>query len=238
MRKIIYFLLIFLLFILYYRKGFYFRINSIINPNFYNNAELIKIKSSYDNNIQHAFWYKSSKKKPLIVSLHTWGGTYRQIDSLFLWAEKNDWNYIHPDYRGSHTNSNSCCYKPALRDIDDAIEYSINNSNINLDEIFVIGKSGGGSAVLSVFLTSKYKGLHCYSWSPITNYIQWHNEVLKDSLLKKKYLKSILKGTNSKGNLNLVEAKKKSPYFANFLKESEYEKSDLSIFTGIMDGFV
>ena len=83
----------------FFFKNNYRGIRSLFNPSFYKNAKLIKIKSSFDEKIQLAYWYKSTKgnKKPLIVSLHTWGGTYKQVDSLFLWAKKNNWNYIYTD---------------------------------------------------------------------------------------------------------------------------------------------
>ncbi len=62
--------------------------------------ELIQIKSSKDNNIQKAYFFKtkSNEPKPLIVSLHTWSGDYSQNDSLAEICKKKELNYIHPEF--------------------------------------------------------------------------------------------------------------------------------------------
>ncbi len=46
--------------------------------------EVVEIKSNTDNSLQKSYFFKSksNKPQPLIVSLHSWGGTYAQNDGL------------------------------------------------------------------------------------------------------------------------------------------------------------
>ena len=202
----------------------------------FENCVLVDIPSTYDTDKQKAFFYRSRSTKPLIVSLHSWGGTYSQKDSLALFSYQQDWNYIHPDYRGAQWNPNSCCFPPSVQDIDDAIHYAILHGNVDTNNIFVIGKSGGGSGVLAAFLKSKFKNLNCMAWSPITDHVAWHDEVLLDTILKKKYFNKILIGTNSKDTFNVTMAKAKSVQYMVVDSFSEYKSKKLTIYEGILDG--
>ncbi|MCF7885952.1 MAG: SGNH/GDSL hydrolase family protein, partial [Candidatus Marinimicrobia bacterium] len=116
--------------------------------------KLVKIKSSIDNNIQKAYFFKSdaNQKRPLIVSLHTWSGDYKQRDELAELCKLKNLNYIHPNFRGPNWTKKACCSKFALSDIEDAISFAVENSNVDTSKIFVIGVSGGGYATLSSFM--------------------------------------------------------------------------------------
>lgn len=115
---------------------------------------VVDIKSSMDNNLQKAYFYKSKSNfpKPLIVSLHTWSADYSQNDDLAKLCEQKDLNYIHPNFRGANRTKEACCSELALTDIDDSITFGINNSNVDTTNIFVIGVSGGGYATLCTFM--------------------------------------------------------------------------------------
>jgi predicted peptidase len=113
--------------------------------------KVVDVKSTVDHSIQKAYFYKSksSAPKPLVVSLHSWSGTYEQKDELAAFSKTKDLNYIHPDFRGVNWTKDACCSDLALADIDDAIDYAIKNSNVDLSRIYVIGSSGGGYATLA-----------------------------------------------------------------------------------------
>lgn len=206
------------------------------NKTIFKSCERVSIVSSYDGETQEAFFYPAKSTQPLIVSLHSWGTNFTQADSLVLFAEKKGWNYIHPDYRGQQWEKNSCCYPASVQDIDDAIEYSIKNGNVDTSKIFIIGKSGGGTGVLAAFLKSKYKNLNCMAWAPIPDYVSWYREVLVNQELKEKYLEKILLGTNSSDTLNIDEAKLKSPHYFPVRNFSEYQNKKLTIYAGVYDG--
>jgi len=196
--------------------------------------EIVEIKSSKDNSIQKSYFYKSksNEPKPLIVSLHTWSGYYNQNDDLAAICKQKDLNYIHPDFRGANWTTNACCSELALSDIDDAITYALNNSNIDTTKIFVIGVSGGGYATLSAFMKSKHNINKFSAWASITDLISWYNE---SKIRNSSYAENILDCTSSKDGLNTENAKQKSPIYWNTPTE-KLKNSKLFIYAGIYDG--
>ena len=71
-------------------------------PKWEDEFKIVEIKSPLDKKLQPAYFYKSksTKPKPLIVSLHSWSADYTQRDSINLLSLKKDYNYIHPNFRG------------------------------------------------------------------------------------------------------------------------------------------
>jgi len=199
-----------------------------------NDFEIVEIKSNKDNSVQKSYFYKSksNETKPLIVSLHTWSGDYSQNDDLAKICKQKDLNYIHPNFRGANKTENACCSELALSDIDDAITYALNNSNVDTTKIFVIGVSGGGYATLSAFMKSKHNINKFSAWASITDLIAWYNE---SKIRKSNYAENILNCTDSKNGLNIENAKQKSPIYWNTPTE-KLQNSKLTIYAGIYDG--
>ncbi len=195
---------------------------------------VVDIKSKLDDNIQKAYWYKSesSNPKPLIVSLHTWSGNYSQKDRLANICKQYDLNYIHPDFRGGNWTKNACCSELALNDIDEAITFVIENSNVDTTKIFVIGVSGGGYATLCSFMKSKHKIKKFSAWASISDLIAWYHESnIRNSI----FADNIINCTASENELNVENAKKKSPIYWNTPTE-KLTNSKLFIYAGIYDG--
>ncbi|MFK7781463.1 alpha/beta hydrolase family protein [Psychroserpens sp.] len=196
--------------------------------------EIAEIKSSKDNSIQKSYVYKSNsiERKPLVVSLHTWSGDYKQKDDLAELCKLKDLNYIHPNFRGANNTVNACSSELALTDIDDAITYAINNFNVDTNNIYVIGKSGGGYATLSAFMKSKHNIKKYSAWASMTDLIAWYEEnKLKDN----KYAKNILDCLGSETTLDIEKAKLKSPLYWHTPIE-KLEHSKLTIYAGVYDG--
>lgn len=189
---------------------------------------LVKIKSSTDNNYQSAIFLASSKTKPLLVSLHTWSGDFSQTDPLATLAKAHGWNYIHPDFRGPNRTIEACLSPLVISDIDDAIDYAIENSAVDIDNIFVVGVSGGGYAALGSYLKTKHKVKRFISWVPISDLSAWHSQSL--SLGNDNYANDIEGCTSS---LNSEEIKARSPLYWEFPANNG---SYLDIFAGINDG--
>lgn len=212
----------------------YVKFDDTRKANWDNEFNVVEIKSKLDDNIQKAYFYKSKSKnpKPLIISLHTWSGYYSQNDGLANICKQKDLNYIHPDFRGANWTKNACCSELALSDIDDAITYALNNSNVDTTKIFVIGVSGGGYATLSTFMKSKHNISKFSAWASITDLIAWYNE---NKIRKNNYAENILDCTDSKKELNIENAKQKSPIYWN-TPTDKLEKSKLFIYAGIYDG--
>lgn len=195
----------------------------------------IEITSSIDGSIQKAFFYNSSSSapSPLVISLHTWSGDYAQDDKIKDEIKNKGWNYIHPNFRGPNNTPEACGSPLVISDIDDAIEYAISHSNVDLSKIYVVGTSGGGHATLAAFMKSKYNIAQFSAWCPISDIGAWYKE---SKIRKSNYAKDILKCTESTTkNFNLYEAKLRSPLWW----ETPVEKlhtSKLKLYAGVYDG--
>jgi len=212
----------------------YVKFDDTRNVNWDNDFKIVEIKSKLDDSIQKAYFYKSKSKtpKPLIISLHTWSGYYSQKDELASICKQKDLNYIHPDFRGANWTENACCSDLALSDIDDAITYAINNSNVDTTKIFVIGVSGGGYATLSTFMKSKHNISKFSAWASISDLIAWYNE---SKIRNSGYAENILDCTSSTKKLNIENAEQKSPIYWN-TPTNKLKNSKLFIYAGIYDG--
>lgn len=193
----------------------------------------VEIPSNMDGTNQKAYYYKSpyEKKVPLIVSLHSWAGDYAQLDNeLSKFAVESEFNYIHPDFRGINNTQQACGSELSMSDINDSIQYAIDHGNVDLENIFVVGGSGGAYSALCFYSATQYPINSYIVWSPITDLISWHDQSI---IRKSRYWKDILNGTNSKESLDIEEARKRSPLY-RYMPESD---SKLFIFSGYHDGY-
>lgn len=189
----------------------------------------IAIPSSVDNHQQKAMFLSSKTKAPLIISLHTWSGGYKQHDPLSEKAKISGWNYIHPDFRGPNWTTDACLSDKSLADIDDAISYAINHGSVDRDNIFVVGVSGGGYATLGAFLKTKHSINTFMSWVPISDLNLWYQQ---SSDRKSRYAYNILSCTGSGASIDIGKANSRSPLLWPLPKEDR----NLEIYTGIDDG--
>ena len=196
--------------------------------------KVIELKSSLDNSLQKAYFFKSKSTtpKPLVISLHTWSGNYEQKDELAALSKNKDLNYIHPDFRGVNWTKDACCSDLALGDIDDAIDYAIKNSNVDLSRIYVIGVSGGGYSTLATFMKSRHLIRRFSAWVPISDLPAWYAQ---SKIMGTKYAENILACTGSKDSLNIEIAIKKSPIYWKTPIE-KLNTSELQIYAGVYDG--
>ena len=194
---------------------------------------LVKIQSSVDASLQPAYFLtsKPGTSKPLIVSLHTWSGDYSQNDPLAEMARKEGWNYIHPDFRGPNWTIDAFLSKKVLADIDDAIEYAKDNGYVDTKNIFVVGVSGGGYAVLGSYLKTSHQVRAFLSWAPISDLSAWFHQSKNRNV---KYAQDILKFTSDGITLDQNKASERSPMSWEMPEQS---KGRLEIYAGINDGY-
>lgn len=205
--------------------------DSIKRQDWRDEFNLVSISSSKDLSLQKAYFISSPERNaPLIISLHTWSGTYEQNDPLAIKALESGWNYIHPDFRGANNTENACLSELAISDIDDAIAYAINNGNVDLDNIFVIGVSGGGYAVLGHYLKTSYDINTFFSWVPISDLEAWYGQSVSRM---QKYSIDILNCTGSDESLNFDVALDRSPLYWDLPDKVQ----DIEIYAGIHDGY-
>lgn len=193
----------------------------------------IAFVSSNDGTKQPAFFRASSgeKKRPLLVSLHTWSGTYEQADPLALKAQENNWNYIHPDFRGPNWTKDACLSEKVVADIDDAISFAAREGDVDENNIFVVGVSGGGYTALGVSQRTRHRIKAVLVWVPISDLNSWYKQSRQR---EDTYADSIIKCTSSGTVLDEAEAAKRSPI--NWIS-SRPSEAVVEIYAGINDGY-
>lgn len=143
----------------------------------------ITVKSTVDGSMQPSLFFENKGgKKPLLVGLHTWSyDRFNQIENFSPLAEKYGFHLLLPDFRGSNLVSNPNCIDAcgslkAKQDIKDAIDYCIENYDIDVDNIFLLGGSGGGHMALMMagFCPEYFKAIA--SFVPITDLNAWNEQ--------------------------------------------------------------
>ncbi len=201
----------------------------------------ITITSSADGNEQPAYYFRciSRKPRPLIVSLHTWSGDFTQDDPLARQCIADDYNYIHPNFRGPNRTPQACGSDLVISDIDDAIDYAIDNAPVDTHSIHVIGVSGGGYATLLTYMKSKHDIRTFSAWASISDLERWYYE---SEGRKSKYARDIALATTGKhftGDnyfMNPEAARQRSPIFMR-TPVKKRAGSKLYIYAGIHDGY-
>ena len=144
----------------------------------------ILVKSTLDGTMQPSLLYKSAskEKRPLLVGLHTWShDRFNQIGNMLPVAEKYDFNLLLPEFRGSNLDTNpncqyACGSQYAKQDIKDAIDYLIQGGEVDPDNVFLLGLSGGGhmSLLMAGMIPEYFKAIGAYV--PITDLTKWVQE--------------------------------------------------------------
>lgn len=219
----------------YTKRAFHYVVRPLFKTNDWEDGMTkVSIPSIYSKTDQDAYFYKVSgeRPRPLVVSLHTWGGTYNERDPLSAICKENNINYIHPDFNGPNDKPESCCSELVIGQIDEAIEYAIQNSNVDLENIHLIGLSGGGYTAFCHYLQSNIKVASYQSWVGISDLESWYYQSISQ---ENSIWKDILNCTESKDSLNFHEVKKRSPLHMP-LSSKKSTIPILNIYTGIHDG--
>jgi len=146
--------------------------------------EEIYIQSTLDATWQPSLFFQSasSEKRPLLVGLHTWShDRFNQVDNWLPFCRQYDFNLLSPEYRGPNLSTNPNCLQAcgseyAKQDIQDAIDYIIENRPVDRDNIFLLGGSGGGHMALLMAgkCPAYFKAIGAFV--PITDLAKWNTE--------------------------------------------------------------
>ena len=130
------------------------------------------VKSTLDSSMQPSLLYKSesNEKRPLLVGLHTWSyDRFNQINNMLPYAQKYDFNLLLPEFRGKNLKTNPICTQAcgsdyAKQDIKDAIDYVVKKENVDSENIFLLGMSGGGhmSLLMAGLCPEYFKAIGAY----------------------------------------------------------------------------
>ncbi len=142
----------------------------------------IEVKSTLDGEVQKCILYIPSnydpaKPAPLLVTLHSWGGNYREKGALAIpEAERRGWIALMPDYRNGNNQPKACASPFAVQDVVDAIEHVGANYNLDRSRIYLIGASGGGHMALVLAARHPEIWAAVSVWCPISDLVAWHRE--------------------------------------------------------------
>lgn len=189
--------------------------------------------STMDNEIQEAVFHSATEEAPLVISLHQWRANYRAFDPMSEIALEQDWNYIRPNFRGPNNRPEAGGSEYVVSDIDDAISFAVKYGNVDVDNIFVIGASGGGHAALMHLMNSQLPVARYSVWVPITDLIAWYGE---SRVRDRDYYQDIMAITESTDQLNVHEARRRSPIYQEPPIE-RLQETDVHIFAGVNDGY-
>ena len=199
-------------------------------------AKEIRYTSSADKSQQPAMFYAPTSKNavPLVVALHTWGGSYKQKyhKAIEQWCIKKGWAYIHPNFRGPNNRPEATGSKLVVKDIVSAVEYAKKTTKIDNTSIYLVGTSGGGYTALVMAGRHPEIWAGVSAWVPISDLKAWYSECKK---AKRNYFKNIAAscgGAPGKSRAIDKEYRDRSPltYLANA------RKVKLHINAGIQDG--
>ena len=204
-------------------------------------CQKVEIISSMDQAAQSAIFYSGTGEipRPLVVSLHTWSGDYTQEDPLVQDCIDKNYNYIHPDFRGPNNSPEACGSALVIRDIDDAISFAIREGNVDMQNIHIIGVSGGGYATLLAYMKSQMPVRSFSAWVPISDLVAWYGESTGRG---NKYAGDIARSTMgmdfSSGDvyIDTLEAMKRSPLFMD-TPVADRQHSKLYVYAGVHDGY-
>ncbi|MDQ3292642.1 MAG: prolyl oligopeptidase family serine peptidase [Bacteroidota bacterium] len=176
----------------------------------------IKVTSTKDGKPGPALFYNSgsSKKKPLLVVLHSWSDEYLQQASIpfCLWAKKYDWVFVQPNYRGIFQTPEAMGSELAIQDIVDAVNYAKKNANVDASRVYVTGASGGGMGSLLSVSHHPEIWAGVAAWVPVVDIFDWFKYNAK--FPSRKYRQQIIAaagGDPTKNKQAEEETKKRSP---------------------------
>lgn len=203
----------------------------------------IEIVSTVDNTIQPAYFFraKSNQPRPLVVRLHAWSSDYSRVDGVAQQCIDNNFNYIHPDFRGPNNRPEACGSPLVVPDIEDAIDYAIRNANVDTASIHIVGGSDGGFATLLCYMKIRHRIKTFTAWASITNLVDYYYECAGRRGKYGKYmddLKQVTSGLPKDGfepYFDQAEAVKRSPVLMD-TPVALRENSKLFIYAGIHDG--
>ncbi|MEO6313480.1 MAG: prolyl oligopeptidase family serine peptidase [Chitinophagaceae bacterium] len=195
------------------------------------------IKSSLDGVTQVFYFNKSTNDKPapLIVQLHSWSFPADSLTTIELdmEASKKNYNYVFPNFRGVNNQPKACCSEFVIADIDEAIDWALNNMNVDKKRIYIIGYSGGGYATFAMYMKSRHNIRSFSAWCPISDIVAWYGQS-RDR--KNQYASQIIRCIGATSQFDTLKAAERSPIFwTTPLKKRK--KSSLQIFAGIHDGY-
>eukprot|EP01045_Picozoa_sp_COSAG04_P022312 COSAG04_NODE_2504_length_3997_cov_69.575423_2_plen_365_part_00 len=121
-------------------------------------------------------------ERPLVVSLHTWGGDFTQKDNedMAEHAAEQGWIYIFPDFQGPNKRPEACGSELVQQNILEAVEWAKAKFPVDVNRIYLTGTSGGGH--MTLLMAAKYPEIWAAAsaWVGISSLADWHDRHADD----------------------------------------------------------
>jgi dipeptidyl aminopeptidase/acylaminoacyl peptidase len=205
-------------------------------------ARTVTITSTADGSEQPALFHnpRTGGKRPLLVALHSWSDNYTQKASIpyGMFAVRNDWIFIHPDFRGVNDKPEATASELAVQDILDALNYAKSNADVDESRIYLIGFSGG--ALSALVMAGRYPELWTAvsAWVPIYVLNDWftYNKTHQPDRHYVAHITASCGGAPSPGSEAAKSCARRSP--AMYLEEARGRDVRLQIAVGVSDDYV
>lgn len=196
----------------------------------------LTVPSTFDGEDQPLLYYEGSGEgpRPLLVALHSWSADYKQPLSIpsAEWCVENGWAFVHPSFRGPNRRPEACASDAAVRDILDAVDYAIANTDVDTERIYLVGGSGGGHMALAMAGRHPERWSAVSAWCPITDVAAWHFECRDNYPQYAEMVAACCGGAPRPGSLEEGDARRRSPLY--FIDRAKGLPIDLN--AGIRDG--
>jgi dienelactone hydrolase len=202
----------------------------------------VHITSTADGTDQPALFYDpdAGEKRPLLVALHSWSDNYTQKGSIpyGLWAVRNGWVFIHPDFRGVNKTPEATASELAVQDTLDALEYARRHADVDESRVYLIGFSGG--AMSALIMAGRYPELWTAvsAWVPILSLNDWfaYNATHQPGRHYVEHIEASCGGAPTPGTEAAEECARRSP--AMYLDRARGHEVRVQIAVGVSDDFV
>lgn len=178
----------------------------------------VTITSSADGSAQPALFHAPrtgprSEARPLLVVLHSWSVDYldRASTPYGLWAVRNGWVFVHPDYRGRFDRPEATGSELAVHDILDAVAYARAHAEVDPERIYLVGYSGGAMAALTMAGRHPELWAGVVAWVPVFDLGQWHAEIRESHPRYAREIRDSCGGEPSPGSKAARECRRRSP---------------------------
>lgn len=143
----------------------------------------VLIRSSRDGSLQPSYiivpaGYNTQVPAPLMVALHTWsfGIDNQRFQEFEQDAERRNWIYLAPEFRGVDDHPEACGSEIAQQDILDAVTWTRAHLKVDDKRIYLWGWSGGGHMALLMASRAPDVWAAVSAWAGITDMAAYYRE--------------------------------------------------------------
>lgn len=151
-------------------------------------AEQVQIPSESGDRTQPAMWVPPASDAdgpvPLLVVLHSFSYGYTQHDAIPFaeWASERGWGMIHPDFGGPFSQPESNGSPRAVEDVIEAIDWALDEADLDPDRVYALGFSGGGQMTLLTASLHPERFAGIVSFVPVYDVVDWFRYALEDGV--------------------------------------------------------